>query len=84
MFCGRCQGLMCPVELRDFGSGMCEDRSFALRCLMCGEIVDPIILHNRTQAAGGFRRPLRSRRRHLPAVSLELLAVTPRPEVSVS
>ena len=36
--CSRCGGLMVMEHLIDFT---------ALRCVQCGEIVDPVILHNR-------------------------------------
>ncbi len=38
--CSRCGGLMVIVQLIDLP---------AQRCVQCGELVDPVILHNRQQ-----------------------------------
>jgi hypothetical protein len=58
MTCQRCQGLMCPADLRDWGSSASEDCSNAFRCLACGAIEDPVIRSNRTRAT-----PIKSRRK---------------------
>ena len=50
MICHRCQGLMCPCDLRDWAGGKGEGFWGALRCITCGEIVDQVILSNRTRA----------------------------------
>lgn len=50
MICHRCHGLMCPLELRDWAGGKVQDLSDALRCISCGEIVDQLIINNRTRA----------------------------------
>jgi hypothetical protein len=52
MICRRCRGLMTHEELRDWGGGKGHDRSSAFRCIPCGDIIDPVILHNRTSGAG--------------------------------
>ena len=53
MNCSRCRGLMRAEEFRDWACGMGTDRFCALRCLVCGEIVDPVILQNRRNAVKG-------------------------------
>ncbi len=40
--CQRCGGLMIPELFRD---GVCV--SIGRRCLICGELIDPVILRNR-------------------------------------
>lgn len=45
MDCARCGGLMVIEEFCDFVDGeICVD---AHRCLLCGDILDPVILSNR-------------------------------------
>lgn len=73
--CGRCRGLMCRIELRDWGGSRGQDGSDALQCILCGDIIDPVIMRNRRRvmqpprvgrkAEGRFRvtMALRSRRR---------------------
>ena len=51
MICRRCRGLMTHEELRDWGGGKGNDWSSAFRCISCGDIIDPVILHNRTGGA---------------------------------
>lgn len=55
---------MCPVQLRDWGSGVGQDRFDALRCILCGEIVDPVIVRNRIRARGTGAYPRNGRARH--------------------
>lgn len=51
MICRRCRGLMTPEELRDWGGGKGSDWSSAFRCIPCGDIIDSVILHNRSRGA---------------------------------
>ena len=44
MNCSRCTGLMVRHDLQD-ETGL--DRFVAWRCLICGEVFDPVILENR-------------------------------------
>lgn len=44
MNCSRCTGLMVRHDLQD-ETGL--DRFVAWRCLLCGEVFDPVILENR-------------------------------------
>lgn len=53
MNCARCQGLMHAEEFRDWHCGMGTDRFQAFRCLVCGEIVDLVIVQNRNKAVEG-------------------------------
>ena len=52
MICTRCQGLMTHEELFDWGGGKGSDLSVAFRCISCGDIVDPVIMHNRARRTG--------------------------------
>jgi hypothetical protein len=52
MICQRCHGLMTQEELRDWGGAGGNDWSSAFRCIPCGDIIDPVILHNRARGAG--------------------------------
>jgi len=51
MICRRCRGLMAQEELRDWSGGKGNDWSSAFRCISCGDIIDPVILHNRSRGA---------------------------------
>jgi hypothetical protein len=53
MTCSRCKGLMRAEEFRDWTCGMGADRFRAFRCLVCGEIVDPVIVQNRLNTPQG-------------------------------
>lgn len=68
--CHRCQGLMCPVMLHDRDSGIGQDNCHALRCLVCGEIVDELIVRNRLKARLRKHGPVRSRARHSSIVRI--------------
>jgi hypothetical protein len=47
MKCDRCSSLMVEETYYDQG-----DRCTGLRCLLCGEVVDPVILKNRAESLG--------------------------------
>lgn len=71
MTCQRCQGLMFPAELRDWESSPSQDCSDALRCLMCGEIVDPVIRSNRAKPRQDVKwRPVSRSRRVLEGAEI--------------
>lgn len=44
MRCPRCNGLMYAMEMRDSHAMV---RSAGLACILCGDIIDPIITRNR-------------------------------------
>lgn len=46
--CHRCQGLFVRAFCQDMYDSTGENGFWALRCLQCGEVLDPLILHNRT------------------------------------
>lgn len=48
-------------EFRDWQCGMGMDRFCALRCLVCGDIVDPVILQHRRNAVRGKVRSWKCR-----------------------
>lgn len=64
MNCPRCQGLMCPAELRDWEGSSTQDCFHALRCILCGEIVDLLILSNRRRTIQREAIPRKGRARH--------------------
>jgi hypothetical protein len=68
MNCARCRGLMRAEEFRDWQCGMGADRFHAMRCLVCGEIVDAVILQNRRNAVKGKVRPWRCRVRRRTSI----------------
>jgi transcription elongation factor Elf1 len=45
--CPRCQGLFVRVFCMDMYDGTGENGFWALRCLQCGELLDPLILQHR-------------------------------------
>lgn len=45
--CGRCRGLMYRIQLRDWGGGRGQGSCDALQCIVCGDIIDPVIARNR-------------------------------------
>lgn len=51
MNCSRCQGLLCFSELRDEGGVLVTEGAPAFRCILCGELIDSVILMNRTRTA---------------------------------
>ncbi len=66
MHCPRCNGLMYKLELRD---SQAQSRAAGMVCLLCGEIIDPVITGNRIrslqgllQTTGGRMRRRRVRR----------------------
>ena len=46
--CPRCQGLFVQEFCMDIHDGTGENGFWALRCLQCGELLDPLILQHRT------------------------------------
>lgn len=50
MTCDRCDGLMINERIDDLGMNH-DLRVDAYRCLLCGEIVDAMILENRRRSA---------------------------------
>ena len=53
MICSRCQGFMWPSELRDEAGGRIFDGSPAFRCVLCGDLIDSVILANRNLSLAG-------------------------------
>ena len=45
--CHRCGGLLAKEFCCDLQDETGENWFWALRCLQCGEVIDPIIIHNR-------------------------------------
>lgn len=62
--CRRCQGIMHPIDPLDpldLIQGASLDDIRAWRCVTCGELIDPVIMQNRSRP-----RPQRVRRREIP------------------
>lgn len=75
MNCHRCNGLMYRMELRDC-KGFGRLRAFV--CVLCGEIVDPVIAVNRTKdVAREALLPKRAPRRRHFWKSAERMALHP-------
>lgn len=51
MKCHRCSGMM--AKERFYGPG---EPFWGWRCLLCGEITDPLIFENRVEQTGKFRK----------------------------
>ncbi|MBX3324648.1 MAG: hypothetical protein U0223_15055 [Nitrospira sp.] len=51
MNCSRCQGLLCRSEVRDEAGGLVTEGAPAFRCILCGELIDLVILMNRKRTA---------------------------------
>lgn len=64
MQCPRCKGLMVNDWFHDIHDEAGQINFQGKRCLICGEVVDPVILHNRNIGTEGTRR---RRRRLRPA-----------------
>jgi hypothetical protein len=47
MDCSRCHGLMVPDNLIDMRESFLPMWMRGLRCVACGNVVDPLIVHNR-------------------------------------
>ncbi len=47
MICYRCHGLMVSIRLEDAESTTAPDPIEGWRCLLCGEVIDPVILAHR-------------------------------------
>lgn len=47
MNCSRCHGLMVPDNLIDMRESFLPMWMRGLRCVACGNVVDPLIAHNR-------------------------------------
>jgi hypothetical protein len=65
MNCPRCGGLMADDWFQDLQDDTGRLHFEGLRCLVCGEVLDPVILHNREVGPEGI--PGRRRRRLSPA-----------------
>lgn len=68
MKCTRCQGLMVADDLLDMQESYLPMWMRGLRCIACGNIVDPLINHNRLVRQSGAGRPFKPEHR-LPVLS---------------
>ncbi len=54
--CHRCDGLMLPERLYDQTLGFGPMDCWGLRCVICGELIDPLILQHREAREESRRR----------------------------
>ncbi|MBS0168368.1 MAG: hypothetical protein JSR29_19970 [Nitrospira sp.] len=66
MNCSRCQGLLCRSEVRDEAGGLVTEGTPVFRCILCGELIDLVILMNRKRTAA--EREIRRRTVFRPQV----------------
>lgn len=72
MHCHRCNNLMFPIALQDWGGGLMKKDSPAWRCFACGEIMDQQIRDNRNRDHGSEEaRHNRGARHRINAVALQ-------------
>lgn len=64
MNCHRCQGLMYPVGPLDPLDTDGHKLICAWRCVACGDLVDPVIIHNRMRSRNQRKTRQRSTPRH--------------------
>ena len=62
MDCPRCKSVMIEERFQDINDDTGRMHFFGYRCLSCGEILDPVIAHNRAHRPA---HPLRGRGRHV-------------------
>ena len=72
MICHRCHGLMVEEELRDWADGGGFVSSDLWRCLLCGELIDPVIRMNRRNVQMCFDGR-KKQARHRTRVSIGLV-----------
>jgi hypothetical protein len=48
--CERCSGLLYWTELREWDGSRGQGHHGALQCIICGNIIDPVIVKNRQRA----------------------------------
>lgn len=67
MNCSRCHGLMVPDNLIDMRESFLPMWMRGLRCVACGNVVDPLIAHNRMRQQLNATEALKSGA-HMPAL----------------
>lgn len=81
MICARCQGLMVEEEQRDWADGRGYDCFDAWRCVVCREIVAPVIRSNRRKVnevgLDGRMTPARHNARTISVRSIRIGASVP-------
>ena len=58
MRCPRCKGIMVKERFQDLLDDTGQIHFYGWRCLVCGEILDPVIVTNRQQPIVRRRRKL--------------------------
>ena len=65
MVCARCGGAMTLERFNTREGAVTAQPYDGWRCLCCGEIIDPLILHNRQRVAGRKQLKTAERRRQV-------------------
>lgn len=60
MTCTRCNGLMVVDDLVDLQESCLQIQLRGLRCVSCGNVVDPLIMRNRMIQQSGAMRMLKT------------------------
>lgn len=53
--CPRCEGMMVQSSFLDLEDDTGQHEFWALRCVQCGNIVDPLIMKNQRETVGAGR-----------------------------
>jgi hypothetical protein len=59
---------MWPLDLRDEAGGQIHDSAPAFHCLLCGDLVDPVILTNRNRVTAAHNLRIGRTRFHRKVV----------------
>ena len=65
--CERCGGLMVPHRFPEYSSGTSRQYGDGFRCVNCGEVVDGVVLQNRTKPEAAPSQTIRRWKRKLAA-----------------
>ena len=71
--CFRCEGLLAKEFCFDLQDGTGENWFWALRCVQCGEVLDPIIVQNRHAQHPNSHKKRSRRRAPIAASNFHLL-----------
>jgi hypothetical protein len=72
--CERCSGLLYWTELREWDGSRGQDSHGALQCILCGNVIDPVIVKNRQRTVASLRQSARSPSRRWRRILSESLS----------